>query len=79
MQVGLTTVQKGFGDLVAVDDLPTTSKDGEFVSLVGPSGCGKTTTIRYIIGLERPTNGSIRFGDRDVTDLPPEERNAAMV
>lgn len=52
---------------------------GEFFALLGPSGCGKTTTLRLLAGLEAPDRGRIRFGDRDVTQLPPEKRNAAMV
>jgi iron(III) transport system ATP-binding protein len=53
--------------------------DGEFFALLGPSGCGKTTTLRVLAGLEAPDSGRLFFDDRDVTDLPPEKRNAAMV
>ena len=52
---------------------------GEFFALLGPSGCGKTTTLRCIAGLEEPQGGSIHFGARDVTHVPPEKRNAALV
>ena len=52
---------------------------GEFFALLGPSGCGKTTTLRIIAGLETPDAGQLYFGGRDVTLLPPERRNAAMV
>ena len=52
---------------------------GEFFALLGPSGCGKTTTLRCIAGLEEPQSGKIFFGDRDVTALAPEDRNAALV
>lgn len=52
---------------------------GEFFALLGPSGCGKTTTLRVIAGLEVPDSGRLFFDDRDVTALPPEKRNAAMV
>ena len=54
-------------------------KDGEFMVLVGPSGCGKSTLLRMIAGLDFPTGGSIRVGDRTVTHLPPKERDIAMV
>lgn len=56
-----------------------TIQQGEIFALLGPSGCGKTTTLRLIAGLERPDAGRIYFNDRDVTQLPPEKRNAAMV
>lgn len=52
---------------------------GEFFALLGPSGCGKTTTLRIIAGLERPDSGRLYFEEKDVTDWPPEKRNAAMV
>lgn len=67
------------GDIVAVDDVNLTIRDGEFVTLVGPSGCGKTTTLRCVAGLNTPTSGKIYFGDRDVTDLPVQERNIALL
>ncbi|GAD52569.1 spermidine/putrescine ABC transporter ATP-binding protein [Halarchaeum acidiphilum MH1-52-1] len=54
-------------------------RDGEFFTLVGPSGCGKTTTLRCIAGLETPDAGAIRFGDTDVSDVPPEARGVGVV
>lgn len=62
-----------------VRDFSCTIEDGEFFALLGPSGCGKTTTLRTIAGLESPNAGHIYFDDREVTALPPEKRNAAMV
>jgi multiple sugar transport system ATP-binding protein len=64
---------------VAVDDLTLSIPEGSFTTLVGPSGCGKTTTLRMIAGLETPSSGRIAFGDEDVTDQSPQERNCAMV
>jgi len=64
---------------VAVDDLSLTIPEGSFTTIVGPSGCGKTTTLRMIAGLETPSSGTIHFGGRDVTDVRPQDRNAAMV
>jgi multiple sugar transport system ATP-binding protein len=64
---------------VAVDDLSLTIPEGSFTTFVGPSGCGKTTTLRIIAGLETPTSGRVSFGDQDVTDLSPQNRNCAMV
>jgi multiple sugar transport system ATP-binding protein len=63
----------------AVDDFSLEIDDGEFLVLVGPSGCGKSTSLRMLAGLEEVTSGSIRIGDRDVTNLPPKERDIAMV
>ncbi|MFB6126044.1 MAG: ABC transporter ATP-binding protein [Halolamina sp.] len=73
------TYRAGGADHVAVDDLSLEIPEGSFTTIVGPSGCGKTTTLRMIAGLETPTSGRIRFGDQDVTETPPQERNAAMV
>ena len=78
--ITLEHVTKAFvGGVVAVDDISLTIDDGEFMVLVGPSGCGKSTLLRMIAGLEEITDGSIWIGDRDVTELPPPERDIAMV
>ena len=69
----------GRGDAPAVDDFSLTVRDGEFLVLVGPSGCGKSTTLRMVAGLETPTSGTVRIGARDVTNLPPKDRDIAMV
>src|SRR3954463_13997267 len=66
-------------DRPAVNDLNLDIEDGEFLVLVGPSGCGKSTSLRMLAGLEEVTDGHIRIGDRDVTHLPPKERDIAMV
>ncbi len=66
-------------EVVAVDELDLTVRDGEFLVLVGPSGCGKSTTLRCIAGLERVTTGRIRLDGRDITDAKPKERDMAMV
>lgn len=70
---------KTFGDVVAVDGLTLEIADREFLTLLGPSGCGKTTTLNIIAGLEVPTNGQVFFDADDVTDVPPEQRDIAMV
>ncbi|HWX09334.1 MAG TPA: sn-glycerol-3-phosphate ABC transporter ATP-binding protein UgpC [Gaiellaceae bacterium] len=67
------------GGVTAVDDVSLEIASGEFLVLVGPSGCGKSTLLRMIAGLEEVTDGSISIGDRDVTDLPPRQRDIAMV
>jgi multiple sugar transport system ATP-binding protein len=64
---------------VAAQGLNLHIPDGEFMVLVGPSGCGKSTALRMIAGLETPTGGRILIGDRDVTVLPPQQRDIAMV
>ncbi|MHA6760901.1 ABC transporter ATP-binding protein [Streptacidiphilus sp. PAMC 29251] len=67
------------GTKPAVDALELDIADGEFLVLVGPSGCGKSTSLRMLAGLEDVNGGAIRIGDRDVTHLPPKDRNIAMV
>jgi multiple sugar transport system ATP-binding protein len=67
------------GTKPAVDKLDLEIGDGEFLVLVGPSGCGKSTSLRMLAGLEDVNSGSIRIGDRDVTNLPPKDRDIAMV
>ena len=66
-------------DRLAVSDVNLHIADGEFLVLVGPSGCGKSTTLRMLAGLELPTEGTIHFGDDDVTTTPASERDIAMV
>jgi len=63
----------------ANDDVSLDVDDGEFVVLLGPSGCGKTTLLRMVAGLELPTEGQVVIGQRDVTYLPPRDRNLSMV
>jgi multiple sugar transport system ATP-binding protein len=67
------------GSRPAVDELDLEIGDGEFLVLVGPSGCGKSTSLRMLAGLEPVDAGSIRIGERDVTDVDPSERDIAMV
>ncbi len=78
-EVTLTQVTKRFGEFTAVDDISMVIEDGKFTILVGPSGCGKTTTLRMIAGLEEITAGEIRIGDRVVNQVPPKDRDIAMV
>jgi multiple sugar transport system ATP-binding protein len=79
-EIALESVTKAFpGGVKAVDDVELEIGNGEFMVLVGPSGCGKTTLLRAIAGLEEVTSGSIRIGQREVTDLAPRERDIAMV
>src|ERR1700722_11031655 len=67
------------GDVLAVDAIDLEIDDGEFMVLVGPSGCGKSTLLRLIAGLEEATEGAIVIAGDDVTDVPPQERDIAMV
>ena len=72
-------VTKKFGDVVAVQDLNIEIEDKEFLVFVGPSGCGKSTSLRMLAGLEEISEGEIRIGDRVVNDVPPKDRDIAMV
>ena len=80
MPLVLKQLSKRYGTGVhAVRGIDLEVRDGEFFTLLGPSGCGKTTTLRMIAGLERPTSGRIVIGERDFTDVPPRNRDVAMV
>ena len=79
-KIVLDRVSKVFGsDVIAVNNVSLDIGDGEFMVLVGPSGCGKSTILRILAGLEEVTAGEIIIGDTQVTDLPPKERDVAMV
>ncbi len=79
-EIVLDNVTKVFaGGVTAVDEVSLTIGSGEFLVLVGPSGCGKSTLLRMVAGLEETTNGTVSIGGRDVTELPPRERDIAMV
>ncbi|WP_322103309.1 ABC transporter ATP-binding protein [Paraburkholderia sp. J41] len=77
--VSFRNIRKVFGDTVTIPSLNLEIEAGEFVSLLGPSGCGKTTTLRMLAGLEQPTEGVIAIGGQPVQDLPPAQRDIAMV
>ena len=78
-RVLLKNVFKKFGDVEVVKDFNLEVADREFCILVGPSGCGKTTTLRMVAGLEELSAGEIFIGERKVNDLPPKDRDIAMV
>lgn len=78
-EIQLRNVSKRWGSFVGVDNFDLTIADREFLVLLGPSGCGKTTTMRMIAGLESPTGGEIKIGDKVVNDLDPKDRDVAMV
>jgi ABC-type sugar transport system ATPase subunit len=79
-EVVFDEVSKAFpGPVLAVEELSLEVGNGEFLILVGPSGCGKSTTLRMVAGLERISAGTIRIGDRVINDVPPKDRDIAMV
>ena len=77
--INLTGISKSYGDHVVLDDLNLYIRENEFITLLGPSGCGKTTTLRIIGGFEAPDAGSVVFDGKDITSLPPNERNLNTV
>ena len=78
-EVRVEKLTKRFGDVIATDNLTLTFRDRRLTVIVGPSGCGKTTLLRLISGLEAPTEGSVYIGGELVNDIPPWDRNVAMV
>ena len=78
-EIRVEGVTRRYPGTVALQNVSLTIQDNEFMVLLGPSGCGKTTLLRLIAGFERPDEGSISIGGRDVTDVPPGKRGIAMV
>ena len=77
--MNIENLRKSFGDTEILRGINLDVVDGEFVALVGPSGCGKSTLLRLIAGLDAATSGRLVIGDKDVTSLPPKQRDVAMV
>ncbi|MBB3949995.1 ABC transporter ATP-binding protein [Aureimonas jatrophae] len=77
--VAIRDVRKSYGAVATIHGVSVDINDGEFVILVGPSGCGKSTLLRMLAGLEEITGGEMRIGGRVVNDLPPKDRDIAMV
>ncbi len=79
MRIAVENITKRFGSLEAVSRVSLEIRDGELFTLLGPSGCGKTTLLRLLAGFYRPDEGTIRFDDRQVNNMPPYERHIGMV
>jgi multiple sugar transport system ATP-binding protein len=77
--INVEGVSKSFNGKTAVRDVDLEVADGQFMIIVGPSGCGKTTTLRMLAGFEKPTRGNVRIGGRVMNDVPPKDRDIAMV
>ena len=77
--LSFSAVHKRFGDVDVLRGLDLDVPDGALLTILGPSGSGKTTLLRIVAGLESPTEGTVRMGDRDVTELPPAKRDVSMV
>ena len=78
-RVDIRNLKKAYGAVKVIHGVSLDIRDGEFVTLVGPSGCGKSTLLRMLAGLEPITEGTIQIGERIVNDMPPKERDIAMV
>ena len=79
MEIRLEKFSKSFGPVNVIEDMDLTIGDCEMIALLGPSGCGKTTTLFAVCGIHRVSGGRIWFGDRDVTSLPPQQKNVGVV
>ncbi|AFK21872.1 ABC transporter ATP-binding protein [Pyrococcus sp. ST04] len=79
VSVRLENIVKKFGNFTALDNVNLEIKDGEFMALLGPSGSGKSTLLYTIAGIYKPTSGRVYFDEKDVTELPPKERNVGLV
>ncbi len=79
VSVSLQDVVKSFKEVVALDQVNIQVENGEFFTLLGPSGCGKTTALRVLAGFYQPDSGQVYFDGNEVTNVPPEKRNTAMV
>ncbi len=79
MEIRIENLTKAYGDFKAVDGMTLNIADGELIGLLGPSGCGKSTTLFMLAGLNEPTSGRIFFGDKEVTHIPPEDREIGLV
>ncbi|WP_339185558.1 ABC transporter ATP-binding protein [Brevibacillus sp. FSL K6-6036] len=77
--VRIENLHKSFNGIAALEDVSLDIREGEFFALLGPSGCGKTTTMSCVAGFESPTSGKIFIGDRDVSNVPANQRNCGMV
>jgi len=77
--LAMQKLTKRYGEVVAVDELSLDIREGEFFTIVGPSGSGKSTLIRILAGLETPTSGNVRLRDRDITNVPANQRPTCMV
>jgi spermidine/putrescine transport system ATP-binding protein len=77
--INLMNISKSYGDTVVLDEMNLYIRENEFLTLLGPSGCGKTTTLRIIGGFETPDKGQVIFEGKDITKLPPNERQVNTV
>ena len=79
VSVKYNKVSIAYDDFVAIDNITLNIHDGEITTLLGPSGCGKSTLLRALAGFVEPFEGQIYLGDKEITYLPPQKRNTAMI